>query len=139
MRRLRAEQQFDIKPRRVVSRERGVFRDQEIFLGLAVTSGLEKVVIPFFERSLPVEYELARSVYTVNQAKRKKVGILRTDAELFGGFDFSGGMPSSRPEQQIVSELKKQYDVVQVDPNNPIAEHYDVLLAVQPSSLLHRR
>jgi ABC-2 type transport system permease protein len=132
---LRAEQQFNIQPRRVVGKDRGVFRDQEIFLGVAVTSGLEKVVVPFFDRTLPVEYELARSVYTVNQAKRKKVGVLRTDAELFGGFDFGGGMPRSRPEQQIITELKKQYEVVQVDPTNPITERYDVLLAVQPSSL----
>ena len=43
-------------------------------------------------------------------------------------------MPSSRPEQQIITELKKQYEVVQVDPTNPITERYDVLVAVQPSS-----
>jgi len=132
---LRAEQQYDIKPRRVMGKERGVFRDQEIFLGVAVTSGLEKVVIPFFDRTLPVEYELARSVYTVNQAKRKRVGVLRTDAELFGGFDFAGGMPRSRPEQQIITELKKQHEVIQVDPTNPIMERYDVLVAIQPSTL----
>ena len=30
---------------------------------------------------------------------------------------------------------QKQYDVVQVDPSSPITERYDVLLAVQPSSL----
>jgi ABC-2 type transport system permease protein len=132
---LRAEQQYNITPRRVVGKDRGVFRDQEIFLGVAVTSGLEKVVVPFFDRTLPVEYELARSVYTVNQADRKKVGVLQTDAELFGGFEFTGGMPSSRPEQQIITELKKQYEVVRVDPNNPITERYDVLLAVQPSTL----
>ena len=35
----------------------------------------------------------------------------------------------------IIDELEKQYDVVQVDPANPITEKYDVLLAVQPSSL----
>ena len=35
----------------------------------------------------------------------------------------------------IVDELEKQYDVVQVDPTKPITEKYDVLLAVQPSSL----
>jgi ABC-2 type transport system permease protein len=132
---LRAEQQYKILPRRVVGKDRGVFRDQEIFMGVVVASGLEKVVVPFFDRTLPVEYELARSVSTVNQAKRKKVGVLRTDAELFGGFDFAGGMPSQRPEQQIISELKKQYEVVQVDATNPITERYDVLLAVQPSSL----
>ena len=35
----------------------------------------------------------------------------------------------------IIDELQKQYDVVQVDPTNPITDQYDVLLAVQPSSL----
>jgi ABC-2 type transport system permease protein len=61
------------------------------------------------------------------------VGILRTDARLYGQFDFrtmtsSGNWP-------IVDELQKQYTVVEVDPSQPITERYDVLLAVQPSSL----
>jgi ABC-2 type transport system permease protein len=34
-----------------------------------------------------------------------------------------------------VDELEKQYDVVQVDASAPITESFDVLLAVQPSSL----
>ena len=34
-----------------------------------------------------------------------------------------------------MQELKKQYDVVEVDPAQPIRERYDVLLAVQPSGL----
>lgn len=132
---LRAERVYDIKPQRVTVEDRGALREQELFLGVAFTSGLQKVVVPFFDQTLPVEYELARSVAVVNQSKRKKVGVLKTDAELFGGFDFAGGMPRNRPEQQIVTELKKQYDVVQVDPTNPITDKYDVLLAVQPSSL----
>jgi len=40
-----------------------------------------------------------------------------------------------RPRQPIVEELEKQYDVIQVDATAPIAETFDVLLAVQPSSL----
>jgi len=35
----------------------------------------------------------------------------------------------------LVDELEKQYDVVQVDASAPITETFDVLLAVQPSSL----
>ena len=51
--------------------------------------------------------------------------------QLFGGFSMQG--PTE--ESQLVAELKKQYDVVEVDPSKPIKEQYDVLLAVQPSSL----
>ena len=59
----------------------------------------------------------------------------RPTLELFGGFDFSGGRPQQRPKERLIDELEKQYDVVHVDPTNPITERYDVLLAVQPSSL----
>ncbi|MFM7244480.1 MAG: Gldg family protein [Planctomycetaceae bacterium] len=129
-----ALQQYGIEPQRVVSRVRGTYRnDQEIFLGCAFTSGLEKVVVPFFDRGTPVEYELVRSICTAAQQKRKRLGVLTTDADLYGGFDMSSGQ--QRPRQPLVEELEKQYDVVQVDATAPITETFDVLLAVQPSSL----
>ena len=49
---------------------------------------------------------------------------------------FAGGQPRQLPRQAIVEELEKQYDVEEVDLTQPVAEgRYDVLLAVQPSSL----
>ena len=128
-----ASQQFGIEPVSVLSRVRGTYRDEEIVLGCAFTSGLEKVVVPFFDKGTPVEYELIRSICTAAQQKRKRLGVLTTDADLFGGFDMMSGQ--QRPRQPIVEELEKQYDVVQVDPTAPITEKYDVLLAVQPSAL----
>ena len=128
-----ASQQFGIEPVTVLSRERGTFRDEDIFLGCAFTCGLEKVVVPFFDRGTPVEYELIRSICTVAEQKRKRLGVVTTDADLFGGFDMMTGQ--QRPRQPVLEELEKQYEVVQVDPSAPITETYDVLLAVQPSSL----
>jgi len=128
-----ASQQFGIEPVNVLSRVRGAYRDEEIFLGCAFTSGLEKVVVPFFDRGTPVEYELIRSICTAAQQQRKRLGVLTTDANLFGGFDMMSGQ--SRPRQPLVEELEKQYDVVQVDASAPITETFDVLLAVQPSTL----
>ncbi len=128
-----ASQQFGIEPVTVLSRERGAFRDEDIFLGCAFTCGLEKVVVPFFDRGTPVEYELIRSICTVAEQKRKRLGVVSTDADLFGGFDMATGQ--QRPRQPVLEELEKQYEVVQVDPSAPITEQYDVLLAVQPSSL----
>jgi ABC-2 type transport system permease protein len=129
----RAEQQFGIRPTPVESRSRGARTREEIFLGLAFTCGLDKVVIPFLDKGIPVEYELVRSIATVSQQQRKKIGVLTTDARLYGTFDMqSMAMPQN---ELIIEELQKQYEVVQVDPNNPISEKYDVLLAAQPSSL----
>ncbi|MCE9553805.1 MAG: Gldg family protein, partial [Planctomycetes bacterium] len=65
---------------------------------------------------------------------RRRIGVLTTDAQLFGG----GGSPmggEESPDQPLIQELRRQYQVVRVDPNQEIKERFDVLLAVQPSSL----
>jgi ABC-2 type transport system permease protein len=130
----RAEEQYGIRPETVTIRDKGKFRDEEFILGAAISSGLERVVIPFFGNGVPVEYELIRSIGTVTGGKRKRLGVIQTDAQLFGGFDMSSMQP--RPKQRIVTELEKQYAVESVDPASPVAEdRFDVLLVVQPSSL----
>ena len=129
-----AEQQYGIMPQMIRVRERGTYSDQPVILGAAFRSGLQKVVIPFFEPGVPVEYELARSLTTVAKPVRKKLGVLKTDAKLMGGFDQRSFQQS--PQQPIVEELAKQYDVAEVNAASPIdVEKYDVMLAVQPSSL----
>jgi ABC-2 type transport system permease protein len=131
-----AEERYGIEPRSVRTVSRGQFRDTEVMLGAAFTCGLEKVVVPFFEFGVPVEYELVRSIATVAEGKRKTLGVLQTDARLMGGFVMSGMQPQNTPRQAIITELEKQYDVEEVDPNSPIdVTKYDALLAAQPSSL----
>jgi ABC-2 type transport system permease protein len=105
----------------------------DVFLGVVITSVDEQVVIPFFDKGTPVEYELTRSIRTVSESNRKTVGILRTDAQVIGGFD----MQSFRqlPEWRVAQELKKQYDVKAVGPEELAASNLDVLVAVMPSSL----
>lgn len=112
---LRAQQGFDIRPQRVFAVQQGRYIDQDIFLGLVVKSGLEKVVVPFIGRGIPIEYELIRSIATVTQQERKRVGILETDAHVFGQFSFQGGGGRRWP---IVTELEKQYEVVRVQPGD---------------------
>ena len=113
-----AEKRFGIEPRRVFTADQGKQMSAEVFLGVAFTSGVEEVVIPFFDRGLPVEYELTRSIRVVSRSGRKKVGILSTDAKLMGGMDMRTF--SQTPEWSIVTELKKQYDVSSVSPDTPI-------------------
>lgn len=131
-----AEQRFGITARPVRVTSRGAIRDEEVILGAAITSGLEKVTIPFFERGVPVEYELIRSINTVADQRRLKLGMVRTDAQLFATPTFQGGEFATVPQQMIVDELQKQYEVEQIDATEPITEgRFDVLMVVQPSSL----
>jgi len=129
----RAEKRYNIAPRTLNLQTQGRFTRETVFMGVALSCGLQKVTLPFIDKGIPVEYELVRSICTVTQQKRKRIGILQTDAQLYGQFNMQTMSPGSN--WPIIDELEKQYDVVQVDPTNPITEKYDVLLAVQPSSL----
>ena len=127
-----AEERYNIRSVRIPATEESAGIN-EIFLGLVFTCGSEEFVIPFFDRGLPAEYELVRSIRVVSRAKRKKVGILNTPVQLFGGFDFQSKRQSQ--EWSIVAELRKQYEVVQVPPDSAYPPDLDVLMAAQPSAL----
>ncbi|HMP07704.1 MAG TPA: GldG family protein, partial [Lacipirellulaceae bacterium] len=124
-----AAKNFGITPQAQYVTERGETSEQEFFLGVAVTSGLDNVVTPFLNRGIPVEYELVRSIMTVAGERRKRVGIVETGLRMVG----AGG--SRADEWPLVTELRKQYDVTSVDPAQPIRGRYDALLVVQPTML----
>lgn len=132
-----AQKRYGIAPRPVRTIDAARQDVSEITLGVAITSGLEEVVIPFFDRGLPVEYELARSVRTASGARRKRIGVLDTDAKVMGGMDFRSMSPES--SWQIIGELKKQYEVTAVAPDAPIPADLDALIVAQPSSLTRRQ
>ncbi len=125
-----ADTAFGITPQRVNAVSRGVMTQEDIFMGVAVRHKLDKVVVPFIDKGIPIEYELVRSITTVADDARKRVGVIKTDVELFGGFSMQG----MTEESQLITELRKQYDVVEVDPEQPIADDFDALLVVQPSA-----
>lgn len=117
---------FGIQPVRLLSEVDGRRTEVEVYLGAVIISSYDKVVVPFFGKGLPIEYELTRSIRTVAQEDRLTVGILSTDANVM----------NTSQEWQIVTELKKQYDVETVSADAPIdPEKFDVLMAVIPSSL----
>jgi ABC-2 type transport system permease protein len=128
-----AQERSGIRPYRVPATEESARVMNEIFLGVAFTCGSEEFVIPFFDRGLPVEYELMRSIRVVSRAHRKKAGILDTPAKLFGGLDFQNKTQSS--EWSIVSELRKQYEVTQVSPDADYPGDLDALIVALPSML----
>ncbi|MCA8974368.1 MAG: Gldg family protein [Planctomycetes bacterium] len=116
----------------------GGFSDMQVFLGLVVASGTEEVITPFIDPGLPLEYEITRSIRVVtNTGDRKKVGLLKTDVDMVGGFDFQTF--AQKPKWQIATELEQQYKVENVDPDKDYPEDLDCLVVAQPSSLVQEQ
>lgn len=128
-----AREKFGIIPAEVSEVGTAQANVQKVFMGVAFTCGGEEDVIKFFDKGLPTEYELARSIRVVARAQRKKIAVLNTQVRIFGGFDFNTFQ--STPSWPVVDELKKQYDVVQISAADSIAEKCDGLLVALPSSL----
>ncbi|MCG8648507.1 MAG: Gldg family protein, partial [Pirellulales bacterium] len=131
-----AAERFDIEPVTRLVQEKGSPQEKQLILGAAFRAGLEKVTVPIFEYGIPVEYELVRSINTVASGGKKRLGIVATDARLLGGSVMQGMSFQRVPRHMLIDELSKQYEVEEVDLNSPVSKDtYDVLIAVQPSSL----
>ena len=128
-----AQDRWGIRSFKVAASEEGSQSNNEIFMGLAFSSGNEEFVIPAFDKGLPPEYEIMRSIRVVSRAKRRKVGVLSTPARLFGGVDFRA--KSQAQEWSIISELKKQYQVSEVTPDAEYPADLDTLVVALPGSL----
>lgn len=128
-----AESNFGIVPNVVRTADGGTYSESGVYLGLAFQCGTEDVVIPFVDRAAPIEYEMMRSIRTAAAAERRKLGVLKTDVELAGGFDFQTFQ--QKPRWQIVDELKLQYEVDTVDPDSDYPADLDAMIVPQVSSL----
>jgi hypothetical protein len=69
---------------------------------------------------------------------KKKLGVFATDAPLLGtggmgimGFNMGGGTPA----WEVITELRKQYDVQEITGGEISKDDYDALLVVQPNNL----
>jgi ABC-2 type transport system permease protein len=129
----RQAEKFGIRAQEIREQVDADTENEGIFLGVALTCGTEEVVVPFLDKGLSAEYEIVRSIGTIVGAKRRRVGIAATDAQVFGGFDMMSMRPN--PEWEIVKELRKQYEVESVSLDSPVSKTYDCLLVVAPSSL----
>ena len=128
-----ARETFGIIPRPVRDVSSARSEVQEVFLGLAFTCGAEEQVIGFFDRGLPAEYEIMRSIRVVAGTERRRVGIVKTMLDLVGGVNFQQNQFA--PQWSVVAELRKQYEVYQVDPDYPIDPELDAIVVPLPSSL----
>lgn len=127
------QQQYGVKPFKAVVNTVGGREMDDVFLGAAITSGSRSQVINVFEPGLSVEYELIRAIRAVGHTKKPVLGLASTEIKLNGDFDYMSG--NSKPAWAAVEELRKQYDVRDVNLDQPVVPEIAVLVAVQPSTL----
>jgi ABC-2 type transport system permease protein len=142
-----AEKRFGIRPQKVLTQSRGAPREEDVILGVAVSSGQRRIINRFLSYGMPVEYELMRAIKTVSREQRKVVGIVQTDALVTAATVRINGRVARIPKLKIIQDLEKQCDVEIVDASNEISlytevsdgeeptRRYDVLLVVQPSKM----
>ena len=128
-----AREKFGIQPRAMRDLSGGQSEITEVFLGVAFTSGAEQQVIPFFDRGLPTEYEIVRTIRVVAGSERKRVGVVDTMVKIFGGQTLVDNQ--QMPQWSVVNELRKQYEVVEVNAEFPIPPDIDAILVALPSSM----
>ena len=128
-----ARETFGIGPRPVRNVSTARSEVEQVYLGVAFTCGAEEQVVGFFDVGLPAEYEIMRSIRVVARAERKRIGVVATMANLFGGTNFE--QSEFTPQWSVVTELRKQYDVVEISPEMAISQEVDALLVPLPSSL----
>ena len=123
-----AAEDLGIEPMTIITDRDGAQVEEQIYMGAVVRceANNEEIVVPFFGKGLPIEYELTRSIQTVAKEERLKVGVLKTDANIL----------TESNEWRIITELRKQFEIVEVSATAPIEkDNFNVLLAVMPSAL----
>ena len=128
-----AREKFGIRPRAMRDVAAGRAEINEVFLGVAFTAGAAQQVIPFFDRGLPTEYEIMRTIRVVSGTERKRVGVVDTMVKIFGGQNLTS--QQQMPRWSVVNELQKQYEVVEVNAEFPIPDDIDALIVALPSSM----
>ena len=130
---IRAREKFGIGPRQMRDVAGGRSEIADVFMGVAFTAGAEQQVIPFFDRGLPTEYEVVRTIRVVSGTERQRVGVVDTMVKIFGGQNLASDQ--QLPQWSVVNELRKQYEVVEVNAEFPIPEDIDAILVALPSSM----
>lgn len=99
-----------IEPKFDRSEVAGRVIEQDVFLGVKISTALGEVILPFVENESAIEYQLSRAVaYTVDKSQQLTLGIVDTDT-FFAGPLFDGRRVPWSYETTMV-ELKKQFKI----------------------------
>ena len=127
-------QRFGLQPQPL-----GGLGGAEFYLGLTASAGAQEAVIPLFSPSQEpqLEYLLTRLLGEVTRTSKPRIGVLSSLPVMgMGANPMSFGMPQRGPPPwTLINELRTQYEVVQIDPNDPqLPEDLSSLLVIHPKN-----
>lgn len=111
----------------------------KIYFGLVAMAADQEESIPMLDptREEQLEYDVTRIISRVQAPKKQKIGII-SSLPIFGNpqAQFMPQQPQGMQPWLLVNELKKNYDVSQINVNETsIESDIDVLLAIHPKGL----
>jgi ABC-type uncharacterized transport system involved in gliding motility auxiliary subunit len=115
---------------------------ETLYLGIAVSCLDATVALPFLspDREDLLEYDITRAIYRVQHAEKVKIGVL-SSLPIMGRQvppQMMMQMPnmSQQPPWQVITELKRDFDVVEIQPDlEAVDSDIKVLLLVHPKDL----
>jgi ABC-type uncharacterized transport system involved in gliding motility auxiliary subunit len=111
-----------------------------LYFGLVGTNSVEtREVIPFLDPSRErfLEYDIARLLYSLNNPKKKVVGLI-SSLQLTGGFSFNPQtrQPVQTPAWQVAQYIRGTFELRPLGTGvTSIPEDIDVLMIVHPKNL----
>ena len=119
----RAEQQYGIVPQEVFSQSRGMWKQDQIYLAAAITCGSGKNGYSVFRARHSGRIRIGALAGSPSRSRSASGWASCKPMPSCSAVSISqAAMPQQKRKERLVEELEKQYDVVRVDPNNPITE-----------------
>lgn len=112
---------------------------ESVYFGLVGTNATDgKEVIPVFDPTAErfLEYDVARTIYSLAHPKKKVVGLMSTLPVEGLPFDPLTGQPSRQQPWQVIKELKTLFEVRNVPTTaTEIPADVDLLMLIHPKQL----
>ena len=112
---------------------------ERLYLGLVAEAADREQVIPMLDPSgeKQLEYDITRLISLVQSAEKQKIAVI-SGLPVFGGARTNFNPGGGSPPWLFVQELKKTYEVEEINPMAPgarIAEGTDLVLLIHPRDL----
>jgi ABC-type uncharacterized transport system involved in gliding motility auxiliary subunit len=112
---------------------------ESVYFGLVALQADQEEVIPFLDPNQEphLEYDVTRMISRVSTPKKNKIGIL-SSLPVFGSPSMGFNMPgqSQMPTWLFVTELKKSYEVIQINPTDKNFDpKMDLVILFHPKNL----